>query len=110
MLRERSSRCRSATATSQDIIAILGVEELSDEDKQTVNRARRIERFMSQPYFTAEQFIGTPGRFVTLSDTVRSFKEILEGKHDDKPEAAFMYRGSIDEVVEAAEKMEAENR
>ena len=94
----------------QDIIAILGVEELSDEDKQTVNRARRIERFMSQPYFTAEQFTGTPGRFVSLADTVRSFREILEGKHDDKPEAAFMYKGSIDEVVEAAEKMEAENR
>jgi len=94
----------------QDIIAILGVEELSDEDKQTVNRARRIERFMSQPYFTAEQFTGNPGRFVPLSETVRSFKEILEGKHDDKPEAAFMYKGSIDEVVEAAERMEAENR
>ena len=94
----------------QDIIAILGVEELSDEDKQTVNRARRIERFMSQPYFTAEQFTGTPGRFVSLSETVRSFKEILEGKHDDKPEAAFMYKGGIDEVVEAAERMEAENR
>jgi F-type H+/Na+-transporting ATPase subunit beta len=94
----------------QDIIAILGVEELSDEDKQTVNRARRIERFMSQPYFTAEQFTGTPGRFVSLSDTVRSFKEILEGKHDALPEAAFMYKGSIDEVVEAAAKMEAENR
>jgi F-type H+/Na+-transporting ATPase subunit beta len=94
----------------QDIIAILGVEELSDEDKQTVNRARRIERFMSQPYFTAEQFTGTPGRFVSLADTVRSFKEILEGKHDDLPEAAFMYKGSIDEVVEAAAKMEAENR
>ncbi|HEV2127484.1 MAG TPA: F0F1 ATP synthase subunit beta [Thermomicrobiales bacterium] len=94
----------------QDIIAILGVEELSDEDKQTVNRARRIERFMSQPYFTAEQFTGTPGRFVSLADTVRSFREILDGKHDDKPEAAFMYKGSIDEVVEAAEQMEAENR
>ncbi len=94
----------------QDIISILGVEELSDEDKQTVNRARRIERFMSQPYFTAEQFTGNPGRFVSLPDTVRSFKEILEGKHDDLPEAAFMYKGSIDEVVEAAAKMEAENR
>jgi F-type H+/Na+-transporting ATPase subunit beta len=94
----------------QDIIAILGVEELSDEDKQTVNRARRIERFMSQPYFTAEQFTGAPGRFVSLSDTVRSFTEILEGKHDALPEAAFMYKGSIDEVVEAAAKMEAENR
>jgi len=92
----------------QDIIAILGVEELSDEDRQTVARARRIERFMSQPYFTAEQFTGTPGRFVPLADTVRSFKEILEGKHDALPEAAFMYKGAIEEVVEAAEKMSAE--
>ncbi|MGN6483319.1 MAG: F0F1 ATP synthase subunit beta [Thermomicrobiales bacterium] len=94
----------------QDIIAILGVEELSDEDKQIVDRARRIELFMSQPYFTAEQFTGNPGRFVSLADTVRSFKEILEGKHDHLPEGAFRYKGSIDEVVEAAEKMAAENR
>ena len=94
----------------QDIIAILGVEELSDEDRQIVFRARRIERFMSQPYFTAEQFTGTPGRFVSLADTVRSFKEILSGKHDALPESAFMYKGSIDEVVEAAERMAAENR
>jgi len=94
----------------QDIIAILGVEELSDEDRQIVGRARRMERFMSQPYFTAEQFTGTPGRFVSRVDTVRSFREILEGKHDNLPEAAFMYKGSIDEVVEAAEKMAAANR
>ncbi|MEJ7837907.1 MAG: F0F1 ATP synthase subunit beta [Thermomicrobiales bacterium] len=94
----------------QDIIAILGVEELSDEDKQIVGRARRIERFMSQPYFTAEQFTGTPGRFVPLVDTIRSFKEILAGKHDALPEAAFMYKGNIDEVVEAAARMESENR
>jgi len=94
----------------QDIIAILGVEQLSDKNKQTVNRARRIERFMSQPYFTAEQFTGTPGRFVSMADTVRSFKEILEGKHDALPEAAFMYKGDIDEVVQAAQKMESENR
>jgi F-type H+/Na+-transporting ATPase subunit beta len=94
----------------QDIIAILGVEELSDEDRQLVGRARRIERFMSQPYFTAEQFTGNPGRFVSRADTVRSFKEILEGKHDALPEAAFMYKGAIEEVVEAAEKMAAANR
>jgi len=94
----------------QDIIAILGVEELSDDDRQTVARARRIERFMSQPYFTAEQFTGTPGRFVSLADTVRSFREILDGKHDALPEAAFMYKGAIEEVVEAAERMEQENR
>ena len=94
----------------QDIIAILGVEELSDQDRQIVNRARRIERFMSQPYFTAEQFTGNPGRFVPLADTVRSFREILDGKHDALPEAAFMYKGAIEEVVEAAARMEAENR
>jgi len=94
----------------QDIIAILGIEELSDEDKQIVGRARRIELFMSQPYFTAEQFTGNPGRFVSLADTVRSFKEIIEGKHDHLPESAFRYKGSIDEVVEAAERMAAENR
>ncbi len=94
----------------QDIIAILGVEELSDEDRQIVGRARRMERFMSQPYFTAEQFTGNPGRFVSLADTVRSFREILEGKHDSLPEAAFMYKGAIEEVVEAAEKMAAANR
>jgi F-type H+-transporting ATPase subunit beta len=94
----------------QDIIAILGVEELSDEDRQTVARARRIEQFMSQPYFTAEQFTGNPGRFVTLADTVRSFKEITEGKYDHLPEQLFRYKGSIDEVAEAAEKMEFENR
>jgi F-type H+-transporting ATPase subunit beta len=83
----------------QDIIAILGIEELSEEDKQTVNRARRIERFFSQPFFTAEQFTGTPGQFVTREETVRGFKEILEGKHDDKPEQAFMYVGGIDMVA-----------
>lgn len=94
----------------QDIISILGVEELSDEDKQVVARARRIEQFMSQPYFTAEQFTGNPGRFVSLADTVRSFKEITEGKHDHLPESVFRYKGSIDEVVEAAEKLEHENR
>ncbi len=94
----------------QDIIAILGVEELSDEDRQIVGRARRMERFMSQPYFTAEQFTGAAGRFVSRADTVRSFKEILEGKHDNLPEAAFMYKGGIEEVIEAAEKMAAANR
>ncbi len=94
----------------QDIIAILGVEELSDEDRQLVNRARRMERFMSQPYFTAEQFTGTPGVYVPLADTVRSFKEILEGKHDALSEAAFMYVGSIEQAVEKAERMESGNR
>lgn len=88
----------------QDIIAILGVEELSEEDRQTVARARRIERFFSQPFFTAEQFTGTPGEYVPLADTVQGFKEILEGKHDNLSEGAFMYKGSIDKVVAAANK------
>jgi F-type H+-transporting ATPase subunit beta len=87
----------------QDIIAILGIEELGEEDKQVVARARRIERFFSQPFFTAEQFTGTPGKYVTREETVRAFKEILEGKYDSLPESAFMYRGGIDEVVAAAQ-------
>ena len=77
----------------QDIIAILGIEELSEEDKLTVARARRIERFFSQPFFTAEQFTGTPGKYVTREDTVRGFKEILEGKHDNLPEAGLHVQG-----------------
>jgi F-type H+/Na+-transporting ATPase subunit beta len=82
----------------QDIIAILGMEELSDEDKLTVSRARRIQRFLSQPFFVGEPFTGIPGQYVNLADTVRSFKEILDGKHDDKPEQAFYMKGPIDEV------------
>jgi F-type H+-transporting ATPase subunit beta len=82
----------------QDIIAILGMEELSDEDKKTVARARRIQRFLSQPNFVAEKFTGNKGKYVSLKDTVKSFKEILEGKHDDKPESAFYMRGDISEV------------
>jgi len=82
----------------QDIIAILGMEELSEEDKKTVARARRIQRFLSQPFFVAEQFTGNSGKYVSLKDTVRSFREILDGKHDDKPESAFYMKGSIDEV------------
>jgi F-type H+/Na+-transporting ATPase subunit beta len=82
----------------QDIIAILGMDELSDEDKKIVGRARRIQKFLSQPFYVAEQFTGTPGSFVSLKDTIRSFKEILEGMHDDKPESAFYMKGSIDEV------------
>ena len=82
----------------QDIIAILGVEELSDEDKLSVTRARKIQKFLSQPFFVAEQFTGTGGKYVKLSDTIRGFKEILEGKHDDKPEQSFYMKGSIDEV------------
>jgi F-type H+-transporting ATPase subunit beta len=86
----------------QDIIAILGIDELSDEDRQTVQRARKIERFLSQPFHVAEQFTGTPGIFVSVGDTVRSFKEILEGKHDDLSEGAFFMKGTIDDVVEGA--------
>ncbi|MFA7286631.1 MAG: F0F1 ATP synthase subunit beta [Patescibacteria group bacterium] len=82
----------------QDIIAILGIEELSDEDRSIVSRARKIQRFLSQPFFVAEQFTGTPGKYVPLSETVRGFAEILAGKHDDKPEQAFYMKGTIDEV------------
>jgi F-type H+-transporting ATPase subunit beta len=82
----------------QDIIAILGMEELSDEDKITVARARKIQKFLSQPCFVAEQFTGFEGRYVKVADTVRAFREILDGKHDDKPEQAFYMKGGIEEV------------
>jgi len=90
----------------QDIIAILGMDELSDEDKLTVSRARKIQRFLSQPFSVAEQFTGMEGKYVPLKETIRGFKEIIEGKHDDLPESAFLFVGSIDEVVEKAEKGE----
>jgi F-type H+/Na+-transporting ATPase subunit beta len=89
----------------QDIIAILGMDELSEEDKLTVSRARKIQRFLSQPFFVAAQFTGTEGKFVKVADTVRGFKEILEGKHDDLPEQAFYMVGGIEEVVEKAKKL-----
>ena len=89
----------------QDIIAILGMEELSDEDKLVVARARKLQRFLSQPMFVAEAFTGTQGRYVKLADTVKSFKEVVDGKHDDLPEQAFYMVGGIDEVVEKARKM-----
>jgi len=89
----------------QDIIAILGIDELSDEDKQTVARARRIQRFLSQPFHVAEQFTGRPGKYVKLEDTVRSFREIVDGKHDALPEQAFYMQGTIEDVLEAAEKL-----
>jgi F-type H+-transporting ATPase subunit beta len=91
----------------QDIIAILGIDELSEDQKLTVARARKIQRFLSQPFHVAEQFTGFAGKYVKVADTVRSFKEIAEGKHDDIPEQAFYMKGSIDEVLEAAEKMKA---
>lgn len=89
----------------QDIIAILGMDELSDEDKLIVARARKIQRFLSQPFHVAEQFTGTPGKYVPLKETIRGFKEILEGKHDDIPESAFLFAGGIDEVVDRAKNM-----
>jgi F-type H+-transporting ATPase subunit beta len=91
----------------QDIIAILGIEELSEEDKLTVSRARKVQKFLSQPFFVASQFTGMEGRFVKVADTVRSFKEIIEGKHDNVPEQAFYMKGAIEEVLEAAEKMKS---
>ena len=83
----------------QDIIAIMGMDELSEEDKLTVNRARKVQRFLSQPFHVAEQFTGYQGKYVPLKDTIRSFKEIIEGEHDDIPESFFLFAGSIDEVV-----------
>ena len=88
----------------QDIIAILGMDELSDEDKLTVSRARKIQRFLSQPFSVAEAFTGMQGKYVPLKETIRGFKEIIEGKHDDLPESAFLFSGTIDEVIEKAKK------
>ncbi|MGN1340048.1 MAG: F0F1 ATP synthase subunit beta [Oscillospiraceae bacterium] len=88
----------------QDIIAILGMDELSDEDKMTVSRARKIQRFLSQPFSVAEAYTGYEGKYVPLKETIRGFKEIIEGKHDDIPESAFLFAGTIDEVVEKAKK------
>jgi F-type H+-transporting ATPase subunit beta len=93
----------------QDIIAILGIEELSDDDRLTVNRARKLERFLSQPFFVAEQFTGTPGVYVPVEESIRGFKEILEGKHDDLPERAFFLKGTIDDVVKEARGDSAED-
>ena len=90
----------------QDIIAILGMDELSEEDKKTVARARRIRNFLSQPFHVAEQFLGIPGKYVSVQDTIRSFKEILDGKHDNLPEQAFLYVGTIEEAVEKAKTLD----
>jgi F-type H+/Na+-transporting ATPase subunit beta len=92
----------------QDIIAILGIDELSDEDKLTVNRARRIQRFLSQPNFVAEQFTGTPGEYVRLEDTIKGFQEIIEGRHDDLPEQAFYMVGTIEQAVQKARQLAGE--
>jgi F-type H+-transporting ATPase subunit beta len=93
----------------QDIIAILGMDELSEDDKITVARARRIQRFLSQPFSVAEQFTGMEGRYVSVQDTIRSFKEILAGEHDELPESAFLYCGTIEEVMEKAKKMQKDD-
>ena len=88
----------------QDIIAIMGMDELSDEDKLTVNRARKVQRFLSQPFIVAEEFTGMTGKYVPLKETIRGFREIIEGKHDSLPESAFLFAGSIDDVVAKASK------
>ena len=90
----------------QDIIAIMGMDELSEEDKLIVNRARKIQRFLSQPFSVAEQFTGYKGKYVPLAETIRGFKEIMEGKYDDYPESAFLFAGSIDDVIERVKKGE----
>jgi F-type H+-transporting ATPase subunit beta len=89
----------------QDIIAILGMDELSEEDKRTVDRARKLQKFLSQPFNVAEQFTGTPGAYVRLDDTIRGFKEILEGKHDALPEQAFFMVGTIEDAVAKAKTL-----
>jgi F-type H+-transporting ATPase subunit beta len=92
----------------QDIIAILGMDELSDDDKLTVTRARKIQRFLSQPFHVAEQFTGMKGRYVKIEDSIRGFREIVDGKHDQLPEQAFLYVGTIEEAQEKAEKIHSE--
>jgi F-type H+-transporting ATPase subunit beta len=89
----------------QDIIAILGMDELSEDDRLTVSRARKVQRFLSQPFFVAEQFTGTPGKYVKLEDTIRGFKEIVEGLHDDLPEQAFYMVGTIEEAIEKGKQL-----
>jgi F-type H+/Na+-transporting ATPase subunit beta len=89
----------------QDIIAILGIDELSEEDRLTVSRARKVQRFLSQPFFVAAQFTGREGKYVSIADTIRGFKEIVEGKHDAIPEQAFYLQGTIEDVLENAKKL-----
>jgi len=91
----------------QDIIAILGIDELSEDDKLTVARARKIQRFLSQPFFVAAQFTGREGKYVKIADTIKGFKEIVEGKHDDIPEQAFYMVGTIEEALEQAQRLAA---
>jgi F-type H+-transporting ATPase subunit beta len=98
----RTQEILQAYKSLQDIIAILGMDELSEEDKQTVSRARKIQKFLSQPFFVAEVFTGSPGKYVSLKDTISGFKAILDGEHDAVPEQAFYMTGSIEEVKEKA--------
>jgi F-type H+-transporting ATPase subunit beta len=91
----------------QDIIAILGIDELSEEDKLTVARARKVQKFLSQPFHVAEQFTGIPGKYVKIADTVRSFRELIEGRYDDIPEQAFYMQGGIEDVLAKAEQLKA---
>jgi len=100
-----SESLRLEDAALQDIIAILGMDELSEDDKLVVSRARKIERFLSQPFHVAEVFTGIAGKFVQIEDTVRSFREVVEGKHDALPEAAFYMVGGIDEAIAKAKKL-----
>jgi F-type H+-transporting ATPase subunit beta len=97
-----ANRVKEILQRYKELQDILGIDELSDEDKLTVSRARRIERFLSQPFFVAEQFTGTPGAYVPIAETIRGFEEIIDGKHDEVPESAFFLKGTIDEVVAAA--------
>src|SRR5437899_6879521 len=92
----------------QDIIAILGIDELSEEDRIVVSRARKIQKFLSQPFFVAQQFTGLPGKYVKIGDTIRGFKEIAEGKHDEIPEQAFYNQGTIEDVLVKAEQIRKE--
>jgi F-type H+-transporting ATPase subunit beta len=94
----------------QDFIAILGMEELTEEDKLLVNRARRLQKFLSQPFFVAEQFTGMGGKYVSIKDTIRSFKEVVDGKHDNLPEQAFYMVGTIEDVIEKAKGMVVEEK
>jgi F-type H+-transporting ATPase subunit beta len=91
----------------QDIIAILGIDELSEDDRITVARARKLQKFLSQPFFVAEQFTGFKGKYVTIADTIKGFKEIVDGKHDDLPEQAFYLVGTIEEAIEKAKSMKS---
>ena len=110
-IRDRAQRVQGVLQRYKelkDIIAILGMDELSDEDKNTVSRARKVEKFLSQPFFVAEVFTGAPGKYVSVKDTIQGFKEILDGVHDDVPEQAFYMVGSIEEVLEKAKTVKSD--